>query len=96
MLKDKIFLVFYLDTTDIPRGDEGEYILSISERLEYLKDDSVMLVIVPVEGQETRLECINPVLLNEEQYVQVQKKIERCNDALSEFFKKINETPTAD
>ena len=86
MLKDKIFLVLYLDTAEIPQDFEGEYIKNISERLEHLKDDSVMLVIVPVEGQETRLECINPVLLTEAQYVQIQKKIEKFNDAISEIL----------
>lgn len=91
MLKDKIILVFYLDTTDIPRGDENEYIKNASEALNYLKDDSVMLVIVPVEGQETRLECINPVLLNEEQYAQVQEKIDGFQKALDEFAEQAKE-----
>ena len=91
LTKDKIFLVLYLDLTDIPKGDEYEYLTEASKAFEELNDESVQMVILPVRGQETRLDCINPVLLDEKQHLAIQEKIENYEEAYQEFLVKLNE-----
>ena len=85
MDKDKLFLVIYLNITDILSEDVVEYINKVAEVTKF--DDSVRLLIVPVRGEETKIECINPALLTEEQYKDVEEKINILKQEVEEKLK---------
>ena len=85
MDKDKLFLVIYLNITDILSEDVVGYINKVAEVTKF--DDSVRLLIVPVRGEETKIECINPVLLTEEQYKDVEEKINILKQEVEEKLK---------
>lgn len=80
--KDKIFLVVYLNVGTIPDSDVDECVGKITETLKF--DDSVHLFIVPTRNEDTRFECINPVLLDEKQYKSVEKKIKGLKKTVEE------------
>ena len=47
-------------------------------------DESVQIIFIPtVESNTTRVECINPVLLDEEKYKEVEEKIEKIATILN-------------
>ena len=54
-------------------------------------DDSVNTLIIPMRDSETRVECINPVLLTEEQYEETRKKIESLTEKVEEAIKMLKE-----
>ena len=85
MDKDKLFLVIYLNITDILSEDVVGYINKVAEVTKF--DDSVRLLIVPVRGKETKIECINPALLTEEQYKDVEEKINILKQEVEEKLK---------
>ena len=85
MDKDKLFLVIYLNIADIPSQDVVEYINKVAEVTKF--DDSVQRLIVPVRGEETKIECINPVLLTEDQYKDVEDKINTLKQVVEEKLK---------
>lgn len=85
MDKDKLFLVIYLNIASIPSADVVEYISKAAEVTNF--DDSVQRLIVPVRGEETKIECINPVLLTEEQYKDVEEKINTLKQVVEEKLK---------
>ena len=85
MDKDKLFLVIYLNIASIPSEDVLEYINKVTKVIEF--DDSVQRLIVPVRGEETKIECINPVLLTEEQYKEVEEKINSLEQEVKEKLK---------
>jgi hypothetical protein len=87
MDKDKLFLVIYLNIASIPSQDVVEYINKVTEVIKF--DDSVLRLIVPVRGEETKIECINPVLLTEEQYKDVEEKINTLKQVVEEKLKTI-------
>lgn len=75
--KDKIIIVFYIDVSRINRDDVYEYTSYVAKHFNGYFDDSVKTVFVASEdGGGNRVECINPVLLNQEQYQKVQEKID--------------------
>jgi hypothetical protein len=47
-------------------------------------DESVVRMIIPVREGETRVECINPKLLNEESYKEVEKTVEKLKEILKD------------
>jgi hypothetical protein len=85
MDKDKLFLVIYLNIASIPSQDVVEYINKVTEVIKF--DDSVLRLIVPVRGEETKIECINPVLLTEEQYKDAEEKINTLKQVVEEKLK---------
>jgi hypothetical protein len=85
MDKDKLFLVIYLNIANIPSQDVVEYINKVAEVTKF--DDSVQRLIVPVRGEETKIECINPVLLTEDQYKDVEDKINTLKQVVEEKLK---------
>lgn len=82
MDKDKIFLVVYLNVGTTPDSEVENYVKSLTDFLKF--DDSVQLFIVPTRGSDTRIECINPVLLDEKQYKSVEKKIKGLKKTVEE------------
>lgn len=83
--KDKLFIVVYVNI-GIGRFKGG---LTVSEILEEVGkhvryDESVNTLIIPIRDSETRVECINPVLLTEEQYEETRKKIESLTREIEE------------
>ena len=85
MDKDKLFLVIYVNIDNIHMGDVSEYLMAFARQTTF--DETVMRLIVPVRDQETRVECINPVLLTEEQYKEVEEKIKTLQEKVEEALK---------
>lgn len=73
--KDKLFfaLLIYLNVGSIDDADVSEYLMRFAESFKY--DESIERLIIPIRKGETRVECINPVLLTDKQYEDVREKI---------------------
>ena len=87
--KEKLFLVVYLNISGIPDVDVTDYLNQFGTSFSY--DESVEMLLVPVKNKETRVECINPVLLTEEQYTEVEKKIESLIQEVSDALKNLSD-----
>ena len=83
--KDKLFLVIYVNIDNIHMSDVSAYLDAFARQTTF--DESVMRLIVPVRDQETRVECINPVLLNEEQYKEAEEKIKSLQEEVEKALK---------
>ena len=73
--KERIIIIFYIDTSNIDIDDAYEYINAASKSLNSYFDDTVKTLFMP--SDENRVECINPVLLNEEEYKKVSDTVEK-------------------
>ena len=85
MDKDKLFLIIYINVGSISDIDVSAFLKNFAEAITF--DDSVMRLIIPVRGEETRVECINPVLLTEEQYKETEEKIKGLREKVEEALK---------
>ncbi len=86
--KDKIFIIVYLNVGEIPADDVYEYASDAMKAMMPKNDDgTVSITLVPVRESETRIECINPVLLTEEKYKEVENTVEKFKIAFDEFLK---------
>ena len=85
MDKDKIFIVAYIDVRHINESDIVPYIEATASAIKF--DDSVVRLLIPTRDSETRIECINPVLLTEEQYKDVEEKINTIKQEVEEKLK---------
>ena len=82
MTKDSLILVAYVNVGNIHDADVGAYLEEVGKNLSHKTDDSVITYIIPVRGQESRLECINPKLVSEEEYEKARKVCQELQDRL--------------
>lgn len=87
--KDKIIIVCYVDIRHIHDLDVPAFIQSVSDSIRF--DESVERIIVPMRDSASRVECINPVLLSEEQYEETMKKVEKLKERFEEAIKTFKE-----
>ena len=85
MDKDKLFLVIYVNIDNVHMSDVLAYLDAFARQTTF--DETVMRLIVPVRDRETRVECINPVLLTEEQYKETEEKINALQEKVEEALK---------
>ena len=88
--KDKILIVIYAGA----RTPEETYHLieELQKHFNGVFDDSIRTIFTPVYNEVgIKIECINPVLLNDEQYKEVNKKIEKLDSTLKEFLENIKD-----
>ena len=87
--KDKLFIVVYVGLHGVADQTVFEILMNVADHVKY--DGSVNTLIIPTRDSETRVECINPVLLSEEQYKETRKKIERLTEKVEEAIKTLKE-----
>lgn len=87
--KDKLFIVVYVGVHGFADQTVFEILMNVADHTKY--DGSVNTLIIPTRDSETRVECINPVLLTEEQYEETRKKIESLTEKVEEAIKTLKE-----
>lgn len=88
--KDKVIIVVYAGARE---PEETYYLIQkLQIHFEGVFDDSVRIIFAPTYDEVgIEFECINPVLLNDEQYKEVNKKIEKLDSTLKEFLENIKD-----
>ena len=87
--KNKLFIVIYVDVRGIHDSDVVSYIKEIASSIQY--DESIAKLIIPTRESETRVECINPVLLSPAQYDETDKTFKSLKEKVEEAIKMLKE-----
>jgi hypothetical protein len=80
----RLILVFYIDVSRVYKKDVSSYINEVATALSKADDDTDKYFI-PVYESESRVECLNPVMLNEDEYTEVKHKL----DEINEYYKNL-------
>jgi len=88
--KNNLILVCYLDVRYVESDNLYGYLDDFYKNMSAVIDDTVNLIIVPIRS-ESRVECINPVLLNEEQYKKTEEKVKNLQEDFFKFLEKKND-----
>lgn len=83
---EKIILIIYINVDGLSRA-RGEQVMSEMVNA-FGNTETILHYIIPVLQGETRIECVNPKLVSEEEYMDVRKLMEETQVQLKEFFKK--------
>ena len=86
---DKLILVFYIGVERFMSNQSRamEYMVNVKNTFEHLKDESTELIFIEqFETNESRVEAINPKLINEEDYEEVKKLVNEYKEKMKEFI----------
>ncbi len=85
--KDKLILVAYINISGVSDADVSAFITEAVNNLKPKEDDSTLFYVIPVRGEESRIECINPRLVNEKEYENAKQACEKITEKLKEITK---------
>jgi hypothetical protein len=86
-MKDKIVLVYYIGVKKIEKQYLNDFLTQVRNSIAHDRDDSVDEFFIPTfETDETRIECINPVLLSEEKYAEVEKTLAEMREKMEKVI----------
>jgi hypothetical protein len=82
MDKDKLIIVIYVNIAPIDSAYVSELLFKIAKATMF--DESIVRLVIPVREGETRVECINPQLITEDKYKEVEETIEKLKEKLKD------------
>lgn len=86
--RDKIIIVHYIGVKGIDERDILQYIDEVAKNLLIPDDESVIQYFIPVkDSSDARVECINPVLVNQERFDETVKKMNELEAKLKQAIK---------
>ena len=78
--KDKLLLIFYVGLKHIQQKDRPAYFSGISQSFINAFDETIKpILIADFTSDKTTVDCINPKLITEDEYVKVQEIIDKAN-----------------
>lgn len=82
---EKIILVHYIGVGNLSKKEVEQHLYKITT--EFLpKDDGVINYVIPTK-EETRVECLNPKLVSEEDYKQAKELLDRNQKIVDDIIK---------
>lgn len=84
----KLILVFYINIAGLRRQQaEREIYALIQAYEEQHKENDMLTYWFPIQEGETRLECINPQRLNDDEYEQVLERVQNLENYFDKLIK---------
>lgn len=94
-MRDKIILVFYIGCASLNREDIPEFLNHIADSFRQRWDDSVETIFIPcVEEVDTRIECVNPKLVNQDAYDEAMNVVEKFKSKTNEILETLKKDKT--
>ena len=90
MSKDKLILVHYIDTGNMINSEILTFIEKVTKKISSNKDEHLSYII-PIKG-ESRVECINPKLIDKDEYKIHLKKLKRAEKEFYKVIESMNES----
>lgn len=90
---NRLILVFYIDVSHVCKEDIPDYMSEVASELSK-NDNNTDKYFIPIYEGDSRLECINPVMLSEEEYVSVKQKVNEIDKIFKDLIKDNNNVKT--
>lgn len=94
-MRDKIILVFYIGCANLNREDIYELLNHTVDSFRQCWGDSVETIFIPCfEEVDTRIECVNPKLVNQDAYDEAMNVVEKFKSKTDEILKTLKKDKT--
>lgn len=84
---EKIILVFYISIEGMSLTKAEDFLSKIVEKSKTNQEDNIISYYIPIKNGETRIECLNPKLISEEDYTNIKNILDKTKQKLDEFLK---------
>jgi hypothetical protein len=86
MSKEKIILIHYINVGNIDGNNVSEMMENVVNKFSPKEEDNIISYWIPVREGETRVECINPKLVSEEDFTEAKRVLDRNQKIVNDFI----------
>jgi hypothetical protein len=86
MNKEKIILIHYINVGNIDDNDVSEMMKNVVNKFSPKEEDNIISYWIPVREGETRVECINPKLVSEEDFTEAKRVLDRNQEIVNNII----------
>jgi hypothetical protein len=84
---EKIILVHYINVGDIDGSDVSKIMEDVVKKFSPKEEDNIISYWIPVREGETRVECINPKLVSQEDFTEAKRVLDRNQEIVNDIIK---------
>jgi hypothetical protein len=92
MSKEKIILIHYINVGNIDGNNVSEMMEDVVNKFSLKEEDNIISYWIPVREGETRVECINPKLVSEEDFTEAKRVLDRNQEIVNNIINWKNKT----
>jgi hypothetical protein len=92
MNKEKIILIHYINVGNIDGNNVSEMMENVVNKFSPKEEDNIISYWIPVREGETRVECINPKLVSEEDFTEAKRVLDRNQEIVNNIINWKNKT----
>jgi len=92
MNKEKIILIHYINVGNIDGNDVSEMMENVVKKFSPKEEDNIISYWIPVREGDTRVECINPKLVSEEDFTEAKRVLDRNQEIVNDIINWKNKT----
>ena len=86
MNKEKIILIHYINVGNIDDNDVSEMMKNVVNKFSPKEEDNIISYWIPVREGDTRVECINPKLVSEEDFTEAKRVLDRNQEIVNNII----------
>jgi hypothetical protein len=86
MSKEKIILIHYINVGNIHVNNVSEMMEDVINKFSLKEEDNIISYWIPVREGETRVECINPKLVSEEDFTEAKRVLDRNQEIVNNII----------
>ena len=86
MNKEKIILIHYINVGNIDGNNVSEMMENVVNKFSPKEEDNIISYWIPVREGETRVECINPKLVSEEDFTEAKRVLDRNQEIVNNII----------
>jgi hypothetical protein len=86
MSKEKIILIHYINVGNIDGNNVSEMMEDVVNKFSLKEEDNIISYWIPVREGETRVECINPKLVSQEDFTEAKRVLDRNQEIVNNII----------
>ena len=86
MNKEKIILIHYINVSNIDSNDVSKIMEEIINKFSLKQENNIISYWIPVREGDTRVECINPKLVSEEDFTEAKRVLDRNQEIVNDII----------
>lgn len=83
---NKIILVHYVNVSKLSDNEIPEYFNNLVEHYKKYMDDSILQYWIPILNGDSRIECLNPKLVTEQEFTNAYEYLNKAQAGFMDFI----------
>jgi 5-bromo-4-chloroindolyl phosphate hydrolysis protein len=86
-MEHPLILVFYINVGNMSYSDVSNFMEKFIKQIKSDIKEYITHYIIPIREGDTRLECLNPIRISDDDYQKIQEKLENTKKELDKILK---------